>query len=718
LTEGADVIIAPRFYGDDVLESCLTGHRMFDGSGDPPESVALVQQALADLGFEVVVDGVFGAQTGSAVTSYKTQKGLVPNDPVVGSGTMAALDSDFSHELFDAKAAELAGTRFDLGLRTGTRVEISDGLATCQFEGGVCIESAHVVAYAMPARFFGAWNETGGAEGSLGLPTSDPIAYDETLTAQEFTSATLLFTEAPEPGVGFHPRVGRAAVHLPAARALAANGADDTVAIGYHQQYLDAGLDGDPRNPAEVFAELYPDLFAPAPAHLKIGFSGDKSAGVAAPNMEISGLSRRLGTVSGNVDAFVPTSAANAPKFDISQYFPDSATLLGGIKLKDLTGLFETPPLTDTTSDGVPQLKVDTTQAPQVRTFLRWNPKVTANTLNIGDVLQFGFDGGSAGQAAGSFSLESQTVTGLPPVEPSSYTSGKLTNFKLAFAPGGDALVTVFFSEFSFRAENGRKPDVKIKLATDAIKLGGDLDFLQVLMEKLRDILGSGPSVTIEGGTITAGYSVAVPTISIGVFSLENIRVGASVLIPLTGSDPTAFRFAFAAKDHPFTLTVELLGGGGFFAIEVNSTGIQVIELAVEAGANVCFDLAGLASGNAHVMVGIFFHYAVTGDTSITGYLRAGAELTVLQLISLHVEFYAGLTYIENQHVIYASVSVMVDVAVAMLHTSVTLSLERRFAVPGASSQTPMLAAAVAGKVAVGDVMALEDWAQYAQAFA
>jgi Putative peptidoglycan binding domain len=713
------MIISPRFFGDDVLESCLTGHRMFAGSGDPPESVALVQQALADLGFSVSVDGIFGPETGSAVTAYKTQKGLTPNDPVVGPGTMAALDADFAHELFDAKAAQLADTRFDLGLRTGTRVDVTDAFAVCEFQNGVCVEVGHLVAYAMPTTFLIAWSEAGGVDGSFGLPTSDPMELDELRSAQEFTFVTLIVLEAAPIAVGFYPRIDRASVHLPAARALAATGGDGTVAIGYHKRYLAAGLDADdPMNPAEVFAEPYGDLFSTDPSPLKISFSGDKSAGVAAPNMEISGLSRRLGTVSGDIAAFVPTSAATAPQFDVSKYFPDSATLLGGIKLKDLTSLFEVPPLTDPTSEGVPQLKVDTTQAPQVRTFLKWNPKVNANTLNIGDVLQFGFDGASAGQEAGSFSLESQTVTGLPPTQPSAYTAGRLTNFNLAFAPGGSALVTVSFSEFSFLAEKGRKPDVRIKLASDAIKLGGQLDFLQILMKKLQDIFGTGPSVKIEDGTITAGYSVAVPTISIGVFSLENIRVGASVIIPLSGTDPTAFRFAFAEEDHPFTLTVELLGGGGFFALAVDSTGIEAIELAVAAGANVCFDLAGLASGNAHVMVGIFFHYDAATDTSITGYLRAGAELTVLQLVSLHVEFYAGLTYIEDQHVIYASVSVMVDVAVGLLHTGVTLSLERKFAVPGPSGPMPMLAEAIAGRVGISDVMAPEDWAQYAQAFA
>src|SRR4051812_15489220 len=102
-------MISPRFFGDDVLESCLAGHRMFAGSGDPPESVAVIQLALATLGFAVSADGIFGIETGAAVTAYKTSKGLSPSDPVVGPGTMAALDADFAHELLDAKAADLVG---------------------------------------------------------------------------------------------------------------------------------------------------------------------------------------------------------------------------------------------------------------------------------------------------------------------------------------------------------------------------------------------------------------------------------------------------------------------------------------------------------------------------------------------------------------------------------------------------------------------------------
>lgn len=85
-----------RLIGDPVLEQCLLGQfRMLNGQRSL--SVMRVQAALIDLGFSVGptgADGIFGADTGAAVTEYKTRKGLIPNDPVVGAGTTQALDDD------------------------------------------------------------------------------------------------------------------------------------------------------------------------------------------------------------------------------------------------------------------------------------------------------------------------------------------------------------------------------------------------------------------------------------------------------------------------------------------------------------------------------------------------------------------------------------------------------------------------------------------------
>ncbi|MGE2712469.1 peptidoglycan-binding domain-containing protein [Mycolicibacterium litorale] len=66
---------------------------VFGENGVP---VKRVQHALLELGFSIPDGdtGFFGNQTAAAVVDYKTQRGLVPNDPVVGAGTSKRLDDD------------------------------------------------------------------------------------------------------------------------------------------------------------------------------------------------------------------------------------------------------------------------------------------------------------------------------------------------------------------------------------------------------------------------------------------------------------------------------------------------------------------------------------------------------------------------------------------------------------------------------------------------
>jgi hypothetical protein len=568
----------------------------------------------------------------------------------------------------------------------------------------------------------------GGTEPVTTSPLSgQTLAYAPPTNPGDTSLQTHSLTFASGSGAGsaidFYPRIHRAAVHLPAARALSSADAALAGAVGirYAQPFLDAGGRFDAGNPGEVFATLE--------AQIPIGFDGDKSLGVASPGMALSALSRLHGTVAGAwQQVFTPA------KIDLSQYFDATATLLGRITLKDLIsgGIFPLPTRAQAgTGDGVavPRLKVDTSAANAVVTTLDWAPRVDAGRTysDPGGVFRLRFPPG----AQPTFALQSRTVApvrlpgdaGGPPSAASSVTTGRLTDFELAFAPGGDDLVVVRFAELAFRAEPGRKPDVRIGFATpDPVRLAGQLDFLQTLMDKLRGILGAGPSLKIDGGVITAGYAIAIPQLSIGIFSLQNISVGTAVAIPIVGSAPVAFRFDFAQASHPFNLTIALLGGGGYFSLAVDSTGIQAIDLAVEAGASVSLDLAGLASGSAHVMLGVSFHYAPDA-LAIGGYLRAGGELTVLQLISLHVEFYAGLAYVQNgsRKVIHASVSVMVEVSVAFLHQSVTLELTREFEVGGSASGSSLRLAGATGDprpVTIAESMTQDDWTAYATAFA
>jgi hypothetical protein len=81
----------------------------------------------------------------------------------------------------------------------------------------------------------------------------------------------------------------------------------------------------------------------------------------------------------------------------------------------------------------------------------------------------------------------------------------------------------------------------------------------------------------------------------------------------------------------------------------------------------------------------VYFHFE-SEKSLITGYVSAGGELTVLQLISMHIEFYLGLTYDFGRGVIWGEADYTVEVTLAFLHKSVTLTMRREFQV-GTSQQ-------------------------------
>ena len=86
-----------RFAGEPTLESVANGldRLQFGRSG---EAVRRVQQALIDLGFgpQSGADGIFGQDTAGAVTRFKSARGIAPEDPVVGAGTLIALDIELT----------------------------------------------------------------------------------------------------------------------------------------------------------------------------------------------------------------------------------------------------------------------------------------------------------------------------------------------------------------------------------------------------------------------------------------------------------------------------------------------------------------------------------------------------------------------------------------------------------------------------------------------
>ena len=117
----------------------------------------------------------------------------------------------------------------------------------------------------------------------------------------------------------FFPSMDAAEVVVPAIQQL--SGGSGEMPIQFFADYLNNGM-----GPGEVFAQK-------SGAPLSVGFNGKQSGGVATPNLTVSGLSRKFGTVSGSVIQ----RRSSQGQFDPTDIFQDlDAKLFGVVSLADL----------------------------------------------------------------------------------------------------------------------------------------------------------------------------------------------------------------------------------------------------------------------------------------------------------------------------------------------------------------------------------------------
>ena len=140
---------------------------------------------------------------------------------------------------------------------------------------------------------------------------------DTTLQTANITFDAVLRSGDPP----FFPQMSGAGVSVPAIQQI--TGQPGAVSIQYFKNYVNGGFGS-----GEVFVQTV--------GTLNVGFRGDQSGGVATPNLQVSGLSRRFGTVSGTLNDIA------AGNFNPASYFGDpNAKLFGIISLGDLIqGIF------------------------------------------------------------------------------------------------------------------------------------------------------------------------------------------------------------------------------------------------------------------------------------------------------------------------------------------------------------------------------------------
>jgi len=232
------------------------------------------------------------------------------------------------------------------------------------------------------------------------------------------------------------------------------------------------------------------------------------------------------------------------------------------------------------------------------------------------------------------------------------------------------------FEKIEFSVDSAAKMDVDVLL--NGIKFVGPLSFVETLRDLIPlDGFSDPPYLDISPKGIDAGFSVALPAINVGILSLSNLSLGAGFTVPFIGQ-PLSVRFNFCTREQPFHLTVYMFGGGGFFGVTIDPSGVQILEASFEFGAAISIDL-GVASGGVSVMAGIYFRME-NKAASLTGYFRLAGHVDVLGIITASLELYLELRYEFETGKCVGKASLTIEISVFIFSGSVTVTCERKFA--------------------------------------
>jgi hypothetical protein len=518
------------------------------------------------------------------------------------------------------------------------------------------------------------------SEGGTGLPTESLVFCAEPATAGP-----------TDPH--FTPSLCGGDVGIPQLQRLL--GLKETVRVEYPNVYKASGFQG---NASQLFLKL------PMPHDL--GFGGAQSeaksdtlGALASPAMAIQGLSRVVGPVA----AAPPTGTETVEdtlgkhvlsnKFNPADFF-NGAKILGGIDLGSV--LSEV----DLTSAEAPRLV--TRELPTaVEASFDWTTKVTQPDSD--NLLVPGAGGDTILTMKGTMSAPIGNPEGA-----AFDATATLTHFKVNLF----GFIIIWFDELKFHASRGKKPDVSVSMhpGIDAVTFGGALEFVNEIRQYIPSSgFSDPPSLTVTPSGISASYSLNLPSIGVGIFSLTNASLGAGFSLPFDAK-PVEVKFNFSTRDHPFSLTVSLFGGGGFFAIGIGTDGVREIEAALEFGAGVAIDL-GVASGSVEVKAGVYFHWLETSTAhtvELAGYVRLHGELSVLGIISASLTFNLQLSYLKQtgSSAVWGEATLVVEIDVLLFSGSVEVSCRREF---GGSDSDPTF---------VDMMPAPPVWADYCAAFA
>jgi len=488
----------------------------------------------------------------------------------------------------------------------------------------------------------------------------------------------------------FFPAVKQAEVSLPAVKSLLES--DAPVVVAFNEKYLQHGLGG-----ANAKGQLFLNIVSAAAGQIGANPSkpSDKFGGMIAPNLTPKALSRNFGLVTGN--NFESTFGAG--KFDPVDFLPD-AKLFGVIDLKTVLKVVVD---TATASGAGRTPKFTTVELPD-----RIEAKYTIEQTGLGNVPPL-FESMPGSRLKIDTKAVAKRKPNAAPEPPETKIEGLVEKFQINLF----SCLILTFDKISFVAVPGKKPKVDVDLDPQhGVIFGGPLEFINELKDVIPANGFSDPApIAVTPAGISAGYTLSLPALQVGICSISNISIGAAFNIPFTGGPPSA-RFNFAERHAPFNITVSMFGGGGFFAAVVDTGGMREIEIQLEFGAKIEINL-GVASGGVYVKGGFYFHLkdnAGVQSIYFEGFVELGGHLSIICIITVSLVFHLALAYEKDgaakKSRLFGQASLTVEVEILFFSTSVSVKVEKQFA----GSQADPLFVDFIPNDAV--------WRQYCEAFA
>ena len=281
--------------------------------------------------------------------------------------------------------------------------------------------------------------------------------------------------------------------------------------------------------------------------------------------------------------------------------------------------------------------------------------------------------------------VKASTVISLGASGPPTYNiSATLTNFSINLI-GNLSFVIVSINSLQFTSTNGSKPNCELDI--DTVTFGQEMAFVEELAALLDP--GDGPFIDFADGMLNAGYRFQVPAITVGAFSMMQLRLEVSIGLPFNG-DPVRCYFGISDSDNPLLLSIGIYGGTGYLLLRLGLDGVERLEGSLDFGVVAEVTIAGVLKGFGEVVAGI--HFAIGGGSSeVCGYVHAHGHCDIFGLVSLDVKVNVDICCVQQN----GSTSVQGDadfsVDIEMLFLSVTYTFNAKYQFAG-SPQSASLA--------------------------